>query len=72
MFDVLELVHYQYQKNIIVDYKTVKDKLHITYPSLRARIKKLEGDGFMISEKNGRNKHLYLTEKGKKILKTKQ
>lgn len=70
LFAVLEFVHYQNQKNHIVDYKTVIDTLHITYPTLRARIKELADDGLMISEKNGRNKHLYITGKGKKMLKT--
>jgi predicted transcriptional regulator len=72
LFDILEFVLYQNQKNRIIDYKTVIDTFHITYPTLRSRIKKLTGDGLITSEKNGRNKHLYITNKGKKMLKTSQ
>ena len=69
LLDLLNFLYHENNLRRVVDYKTIKNRLHLTYPTVRKRIKQLEQNGLIKTEMNGRSKHIIITEKGEMILK---
>ena len=67
-YEILKLVNKYNANNMLVEFKKISDDLSINRKTLSKKINNLENQGLIITERHGRSKTPYLTDKAKSLL----
>jgi len=67
--DLLLFINQEEEGIGFASFKQIIHHLNLTYPTIRKRLRLLEGEGMVVTYKHGQFKRVQITEKGKKFLK---
>ena len=68
IYDILEFVDEQTQKNLLVTYKKVSSKFDISKVTTAKRLNIIKDKGLIFIKKHGKTKTIHITEKGSSLI----
>lgn len=72
IYQILRYINEQNEMNSNVSHKKITREFKISYPTASKRLENLERKGLIMIKKQGKLKNIFITDKGKKLLSTRQ